>query len=87
MRVPSNSSVDALSRLWSDIPSFANFSEGKSPMTILMYNEVVPAGLPGSNSFDGALIPADNANTTGTIYELTPFEVSRIWILVLLDCC
>ncbi|EIM88993.1 FabD/lysophospholipase-like protein [Stereum hirsutum FP-91666 SS1] len=74
LRVPSNLSVDPLSRLWSDIPSFANFSQGKSPMTILMLNEVIPAGLPGSNSFAGALIPADNANTNGTIYELTPFE-------------
>lgn len=75
MRVPSDLSVDPLSRLWSDIPSFTNFSQGKSPMTILMLNEVIPAGLPGSNSFAGALIPADNANTSGTIYELTPFEV------------
>lgn len=47
-------------------------------MTILMFNEVIPAGLPGSNSYAGALIPADDANTTGTIYELTPFEVSSV---------
>lgn len=45
-------------------------------MTILMMNEVIPEGLPGSNSFAGALMPADSAVTNGTIYELTPFEAS-----------
>lgn len=62
----------------SDIPSFVNFTQGKSPMSIMMINEVIPEGLPRSASFAGALIPAPSAATNGTIYELTPFEASPL---------
>ncbi|KAI0093717.1 FabD/lysophospholipase-like protein [Irpex rosettiformis] len=74
MKDPSNNSVNPLSRLWSDITAFSNFSTGLSPMAIIMYNEVIPKGLPGHNSFEGILIPADNARLEGTIYEASPFE-------------
>lgn len=47
-------------------------------MTILMANEVIPEGLPGSASYAGALIPAQSALLNGTIYEYTPFEVSDV---------
>ncbi|KAI0698289.1 FabD/lysophospholipase-like protein [Cytidiella melzeri] len=74
MKVPGNDSIDPFSRLWSDITSFTNFSSGLSPMPIVMTTEVIPAGLPGHNSFKGILIPTNNARLNGTIYELTPFE-------------
>ncbi|KAI0689772.1 FabD/lysophospholipase-like protein [Cytidiella melzeri] len=74
LKVPGNDSIDPFSRLWSDITSFTNFSSGLSPMPILMMNELIPAGLPGHNSYKGILIPANNARLNGTIYELTPFE-------------
>ena len=75
MKDPSNDSVDPFGRLWSDITSFSNFSSGLSPMAVLMYNEVIPKGLPGHNEFEKVWIPADNARTEGTIYEASPFEV------------
>ncbi|KAE9397529.1 FabD/lysophospholipase-like protein [Gymnopus androsaceus JB14] len=61
-----NSSVDQYSRLWSDIQSFPGFSSGLTPMAILMLNEVIPAGLPGSASYNGTLIPAQESKFNGT---------------------
>ncbi|KAE9387640.1 FabD/lysophospholipase-like protein [Gymnopus androsaceus JB14] len=64
-----NSSVNQYSRLWSDIQSFPGFSSGFTPMAILMLNEVIPAGLPGSASYNGTLIPALESKFNGTVYE------------------
>ncbi|KAI0818516.1 FabD/lysophospholipase-like protein [Irpex lacteus] len=75
LRVPGNDSINPFSRLWSDITTFSNFSAGLSPLPILTYNEVIPPGLPGHNSFHGLLLPTNNARLNGTFYEATPFEV------------
>ncbi|KAE9400860.1 FabD/lysophospholipase-like protein [Gymnopus androsaceus JB14] len=61
-----NSSVNQYSRLWSDIQSFPGFSSALTPMAILMLNEVIPAGLPGSASYNGTLIPSQEAKFNGT---------------------
>ncbi|KAE9384036.1 FabD/lysophospholipase-like protein [Gymnopus androsaceus JB14] len=60
-----NSSVDQYSRLWSDIQSFPGFSSGLTPMAILMLNEVIPVGLPGSASYNGTL----ESKFNGMVYE------------------
>ncbi|KLO18926.1 FabD/lysophospholipase-like protein, partial [Schizopora paradoxa] len=71
-----NASVDQLSLTWSGIQTNPTFLNASYPLPILMANEVIPSGLPGSNSFETpngtVLFPRYENNDT--IYEITPIE-------------
>ncbi|KAJ7181043.1 FabD/lysophospholipase-like protein [Mycena filopes] len=62
-----------IGQTFSGLMSSDAYTNGSVPLPFLIMAEGIPAGLPGSNSYNGILFPINNA-TNQTIYEASPIE-------------